>query len=84
MGMRIKHAHVHFALLRGADLGAASNNTAALECFDYSSCMMKENYTFMKAKSFNFQVTEPILGREQSEPRRKVENRKTDETPLTP
>lgn len=66
MGMRIIHAHVHFALLRTADLGAASNNTAAVKCFNNTGHMMKENGTFIKPKSFNFQVTKPILGLEHS------------------
>lgn len=83
MGMRIKHAHVHFALLRAADLGAASNNTAALERFNNTSHMMRENALFIKPKSFHFQVTKPILRLEQSEPSRELENRKTDEIPLT-
>lgn len=74
MGTRIKHAHVHFASLRAADLAAAFNNIAAAECFHNTSHMMKVNDTFIKPKSFNFQVTKPILGLEQSEPRREMEN----------
>lgn len=49
---------------------AASNNTAAVECFNNTSHRTKGNYIFIKPKSFHFQVTKPILGLEQSEPRR--------------